>query len=60
MKLITMKFTVVVDDEPTYMSTGEKLTLEEATKDLYDHICMWECNEHGSVEVEEERITDIS
>lgn len=58
MKLITMKFTVMVDDKPV-SDSGEKIPLDEITKDLYDHICLWDFNVHGTVEVEEESITDI-
>lgn len=53
-----MKFTVMVDDKPV-SDSGEKIPLDEITKDLYDHICLWDFNVHGTVEVEEESITDI-
>ena len=57
MKRIRMTFTVCVDDVPTDC-TGQTYTMEEATKDLYDHIYMWELNNHGTVEVESESIED--
>lgn len=58
MKRIRMTFTVYVDDNPVDFA-GETYTMEEAMKDLYNHIYMWDLNTHCMVEVESEIVEDI-
>lgn len=52
MKKITMTFSVFVDDEP------DNCPIDEITHNLYEHICEWVYNVHGTVEPIDESILD--
>lgn len=56
MKKIIMTISVFVDDNPVF--NGEICPPHLITKSLYDHIGLWEFNEHGTVEVIDEQIID--
>jgi len=56
MKRITMTFSVIVDDEPE--CNGQKIPFDKMTHSLYEHICEWEFNEHGTVEIENESVEE--
>ena len=58
MKKITMTFTVLVDDEPVSECGEYSCDIKDITKALYDHICLWDFNVHGSVWVEDESVVD--
>jgi hypothetical protein len=57
MKKITMTFSVFVDDEPT-TGSGDTVSIDQATCGLYEHICEWEFNAHGTVEIVDIKILD--
>jgi len=54
MKKLTVTLTVFVDDQVEY--EGAVLTTDEVLKDLYDHTCAWELNQHGTVEFIDEQV----
>jgi hypothetical protein len=58
MKKITMTISVFVDDEPVSECENYSCPIERITHCLYEHICTWEFNVHGTVEVEDEDILD--
>ena len=58
MKKIIMTFSVLVDNEPLSACGQYSCEMEKITHCLYEHICAWEFNWHGTVEPTDEEIID--
>jgi len=53
-----MTISVFVDDNPVSECGQYSCEQDQITKALYDHVCEWEFNVHGTVDVEIEKIID--
>lgn len=55
-----MNFSVLVDNEPKSSCGKYSCNIEQITHCLYEYICTWDFNVHGTVEPTDEEIIDNS